>query len=257
MTMRSLPRKLRVAAWCVPVVVLLAAVLLSPLALGLFTGDGVDWKRASAIGQTYGAASAVLSAIALAGVCVSIILQARANYQARVQAVREMHSDLLKMALDDPAFLRCWGPGPRSSALDERQAVYINLILSHWQARWDVQMLNERVLRRIADELFRGEAARLYWTEFGSYRFASGTTNPKRRAMLHIIHEQYQRAVAAGPAERPAVPAPRSRTDPIVKDGRSHGPAAGPIVAGGLVTLGAVALGLGIGRSYFDRRHRQ
>lgn len=242
--MRS-PRYLRVAALCVPVLALIAVVVLSPLVLRFVTADGVDWDRASAIGQTYGAASALLSAIALAGIGISIVLQARANDQARVQAVRQMHSDLLKMALDDPMLLSCWGPGPCATDLDERQAVYVNLILSDWQARWDLGLLNEQVLRTIADSLFRGEASRKYWFEFGAYRLASAA-GPDRARVVRILDEQYQQAVASGPPERPAIPRPRPRADIEVEAPRREKLSIGVVVAGGALAVGAVVLGAGL-----------
>jgi hypothetical protein len=53
----------------------LGIVFLSPLALTwLPEDDGPDWSKLSNIGQTYGAASAVLAVLALAGVAVSLLL---------------------------------------------------------------------------------------------------------------------------------------------------------------------------------------
>jgi hypothetical protein len=56
----------------------LALILLSPLALSwLDTLAGVNWSRLSEIGQTYGAASAILATLAFGGVAVSVFLQAQ------------------------------------------------------------------------------------------------------------------------------------------------------------------------------------
>ncbi|HEY3503433.1 MAG TPA: DUF6082 family protein [Actinocatenispora sp.] len=248
--MRAVPRLVRVAVWCAVPLVMLAAVLLSPFALTAVTGGGIDWERASAIGQTYGAASAILSAIALIGVGASIVLQARATNQARTQAVRQMHTDLIRMALDDPAYLPCWGMGPRTVGLDERQAGYINLILSHWQARWDLGLLDARILRVLVDDLFRAEAPRLYWAEFGATRV--DTTHRARRSMLQIVDEQYRKAVTAGPPERPAAVAAPDATVPA----RRYDTGA-VVVAGGLVALGAIAVGIGLRRRPAGRPARR
>ena len=102
-----LPARLLVIS-LVSLSVILVAV--SPLALDLFDGSRNSWTRRGDIGRTYGAAAALLSVFALAGVAVSLVLQARESKANREQASRLIHTDLLKMAMDDPAYLECWGP---------------------------------------------------------------------------------------------------------------------------------------------------
>ncbi|MDX3075492.1 DUF6082 family protein [Streptomyces sp. MI02-7b] len=58
--------------------VALTLVLLSPFAPAEVSGSkDVDWNRLSQIGAAYGFASAIVSALALAGVAVSLIVQNR------------------------------------------------------------------------------------------------------------------------------------------------------------------------------------
>ena len=72
---------------------------------------GVDWAKLSNIGQTYGAASAVLSALAVGGVAISLFLQANQGRANQVQMVREYQRELVRMLLDDPdLYLPCWRP---------------------------------------------------------------------------------------------------------------------------------------------------
>ncbi|MGP4027010.1 DUF6082 family protein [Actinomadura sp. 3N407] len=82
---------------------------LSPVALDLFRGNVKTWERLSFIGQTYGAASALLSAFALIGIAATLILQARDTEVNREQGRRVLHVDLLKMALENPLYRRAWG----------------------------------------------------------------------------------------------------------------------------------------------------
>jgi hypothetical protein len=61
---------------------------------------------------------------ALAGVAASLVLQARESKANPEQASRLIHTDPLKMAMDDRAWLECWGL--YSSAADpvaQRQAL--------------------------------------------------------------------------------------------------------------------------------------
>lgn len=81
------PRSVRVLVLSlVCLSVLLVAV--SPLALDLFDGSADSWTRRGNIGQTYGAAAALLSVFALAGVAASLVLQARESKANREQASR-------------------------------------------------------------------------------------------------------------------------------------------------------------------------
>ncbi|MGW0502938.1 DUF6082 family protein [Micromonospora sp. NPDC003241] len=82
------------------VLAILAAVLLSPAGL-LWIGErpGYDWSLLGNVGEAYGAASAILAGLALMGVAISLIIQAREAKAAREQALRALHTDLLKMAI--------------------------------------------------------------------------------------------------------------------------------------------------------------
>jgi ABC-type sulfate transport system permease subunit len=76
-------------------------VALSPAVIGHVSNTSdAQWQRLSNIGQTYGAASAMLSVLALIGVAISLILQSRETRAAREQARRALHFELLKMAMD-------------------------------------------------------------------------------------------------------------------------------------------------------------
>jgi hypothetical protein len=111
----------------------------SPVALDLFDGDAARWERLSFIGQTYGAASALLSAFALAGIVVTLVLQARDTKVSREQGQRLAHSELLKMALENPVYRRAWGPVlPGRDPDADLQQIYVNLIFSSWQMSFDL-----------------------------------------------------------------------------------------------------------------------
>ena len=71
---------------------LLSLVLFSPLLLRELTHvKGIDWQQLSNVGQTYGAASAILSGIALVGVVFSLLVQAR---QAKTERIRVRYASI-------------------------------------------------------------------------------------------------------------------------------------------------------------------
>ncbi|WP_406075336.1 DUF6082 family protein [Micromonospora sp. NBC_01638] len=221
----------------VAVLAMLAAVLISPAVL-LWIGrrPGYDWPLLGNVGQTYGAASAILAALALIGVVSSLVLQSREAKAAREQAVRALHTDLLKMAIDDPALLECWGPIEDAADVEWfRKHVYANLIVTHWQSMWEVDVLAARHLEVLADQFFKGQVGRRFWAEARGPRTTAETSRRARR-FTAIVDRRYLLAAAAGPAENE----PRVAT-------RTSGPGVGPErqAAKGRATVLAVGVVLG------------
>ncbi|TDB80272.1 DUF6082 family protein [Micromonospora sp. KC721] len=183
------------------VLTMLAAVLFSPIGL-LWIGErpGYDWPLLGNVGEAYGAASAILAGLALIGVAASLVIQAREAKAAREQALRGLHTDLLKMAIDDPGLLECWGPIEQSTDLDWfRKHVYANLIVSHWQLMWEVDVLSEPHLEVLADQFFKGAIGRRFWTEARGPRMKAETSRRARRFTI-VVDRSYQAAIDAGPA---------------------------------------------------------
>ncbi|WP_157519382.1 DUF6082 family protein [Herbidospora mongoliensis] len=184
-------------------------VLISPAALSILSDAfKLNWRSLADIGQTYGAISAVVSAVALAGVAVSLILQGRALLIAREQTARTFHNELLKLSMDDEVLIRCWGTHPDSPLYFHKQHIYINIIFSHWEALFEIGMLDEMGLRHgLARELFPAEAPRTFWEEHGSDRIRSRRKMSKRRKrVVEIVDEEYRKAIASGPPLVAALP---------------------------------------------------
>jgi len=204
---------------------------------------GLNWIQLSYIGQTYGAASALLTGLALIGVSGSIILQVRAVNAGRDQSSREHHMHLIEMGLKDPVFQRAWGMDPSLYAPDAlRQGAYLNLIVSYWQRDYQFDGITEYNLRCNLTVLFRGEAARLWWADVGdSRRVSPGNRRDKR--FVRIVDEEFRKAIASGP---PVVPA-QAREAPVRADHRIT--IIRFLKAGATILLAAV-VGAVFGRSY-------
>ena len=162
------PRRLPFVA---AVAVAVAAVVLSPFLPGALGGFGVNWTRLSEIGQTYGAVSAVLSALALGAVAMSVSIQARQARADQIQAVRGFHLDLVRMQLDDlPTYLPCWGPLDLPGPQAQRRHIYTGLLFSYGSMGYGVGEISEPWLRNMVAGMFQGEFARRYWrTARGSW----------------------------------------------------------------------------------------
>jgi hypothetical protein len=184
------------------IVIVVGLVALSPFALGAF-GNGPEWAQRSEIGQTYRAAAALLSVLALVGISFSLILQAREAKAAREHASRLTHTDLLQLAMDDPVYRECWGPaGASRNEREQRQHIYTNLIISYWQSRFEVGMFSEAHLRAGAARMFSAAPGRRFWATTRRVRREVAQTRRARR-FHEILDEEYENAIAAGPPERP------------------------------------------------------
>lgn len=222
------------------------AAVASPLLLGYLdaAGGNWDWQRLSAIGETYGAASALLSALAIGGVSLSLVLQARQTNQARTQAARQMHLELVKIAFEEPAYLACFGEDPAPDGADARQLAYVNLIVSNWMARWDLRIVGEAPLRAAAANLFRTDIGRVYWDRHGPGRIRNEPIR-RRRRILAAIDAEYQAAVRGGPPDRPVPGFPAATAPPpsgVPQPAPTSGATTGAFLAGAAATAAVVLL---------------
>jgi Family of unknown function (DUF6082) len=182
---------------------ILSLVLISPLFLRQLSHiKGIDWATLSNVGQTYGAASAILSAIALIGVSLSLLVQARQARTERVRITRERHMELLQIILDDPDV---FGPviGIRRRPLvDSRQHLFCTMWVNYARMGYQAGVLTEEILHDdIFGPAFQNEPMRKWWTY--SRRFWSGDLIQGRleRKFVKIIEEEYSKAVL----ERPSI----------------------------------------------------
>ena len=63
------------------------------------------FARLSNVGKFYETISALASSLALVGVAISLLHQARAGHTAREQAIRSLQQQLIKMEMDDPTLM--------------------------------------------------------------------------------------------------------------------------------------------------------
>lgn len=175
----------------------LGAVFLSPFALTWISEDHrIDWSRLSDVGQTYGVTSAILAALALGGVVASLVLQHRESKSAREQALRGLHTDLLKMSLDDQTLLECWGLiGESTDMTWHRQHIYLNLIVSHWQMMWEMGVISEKHLRITAQGVFGGPLGLRFWSEARDMRLVA-EKGRRARTFHAIVDHEYTLALA-------------------------------------------------------------
>ncbi|MDX2813194.1 DUF6082 family protein [Streptomyces sp. NPDC006207] len=224
--------------------VVLAAVLLSPFVLeGISGSRGVDWDRLGQVGAAYGFTSAIVSALALAGVAVSLIVQNRQARAEQIQGIRGYYLELARLELDDMAlFQPVWGATDIADQDGRRRHVYADLMMNYAWMGYEIGTIPEGLLRDMLAGMFTGEAGRDYWSRAGASWIARSSGSRAGRRFLGVVGEELARAVAAGPPARtprvPGVPAPR-------------GPRRRWAVSGTLIGLGT---GLALGAVLRGRR---
>jgi hypothetical protein len=178
--------------------VAMVSVLLFPLLLGhLFRSEG-DYSRISDIGQAYGAASAMISAVALG---VIVIGQHRQTNRARLQALSEMTDELVQLAMDEPMYRQCWGARMAPDDIDEALFYYCNRMIKSWKIAWELRDLSEAQARGYLSSFFQSEIPRLFWQQHGQWQMHAKLTNRRARFVV-MINEEYLRAIHAGPPAR-------------------------------------------------------
>jgi hypothetical protein len=218
--------------------VFLGVVFLSPFALrGVGDLHDVDWIQLSYVGQTYGAISALLAAIALTGVVISIVLQIRDTRHSRWAQTRTRHYELMRMALDEPLYMNAFS-WPDITDDAKQLGAYINLLLALWEMQWEFGDIRESQLRQHLAGTLSTPAGREYWVAAGVARMKYDTNTRRQRQFNRIAEEVY--LATSGATSKPVrtpTAAGRSDRDPlfltlagaatawaVVRRLRNHGP---------------------------------
>ncbi|MEU8271935.1 DUF6082 family protein [Sphaerisporangium sp. NPDC049002] len=178
-------------------------VVASPVIIDEFSSPeriGVlDWVRLSNIGQTYGAVAAIFSALALIAVTVSLVIQAGEAKSNRLQAVRGHHSDLLRMAIDDPAlYMPFLGLPDEMEADIARRHVYAVLQMNYFRMAYESRIVSEGSLRgELLAEAFQVPFMRDWWRGARSAWKLGTRGTIRQRRFFKIVDGEYAKALAS------------------------------------------------------------
>ncbi len=178
---------------------IIGLVVFSPLALTAMGHLDANWSELSNVGQTYGAISALISSLALGGVIVSLLYQARDGRTAREQSMRTLQHQLLKMQMEDPALMNVTGApwnlpiSPDSSSI--REHLYMHMWVGFWAGNYVMgEMSSEAVRVTARNELLNSQAGRAYWAAVGQRLL--DTSTGKYNRFTRIFDEEYQNIMA-------------------------------------------------------------
>ena len=144
-----------------------AAVLLavgSPLFLWLVSRwKGVDWSQLANIGEAYGAASAVFSALAVAGVAASLLYRNQQLRLTRLHHVRSVQRELFMRVVDEPDLgkaVNLFGDTDESP----RHRAFIVAFLQYLYLAYDAGVATNTTLdEEVFPRVLRSEEVRRFW----------------------------------------------------------------------------------------------
>jgi hypothetical protein len=156
---------------------LLVGVVVVPIVL-LYRADQSTLERWSLIGQAVEPVGIFYSGAALFAVLIALALQRR---QLRTQAIelsaalreqersseislRQLHNDLIKMAIDDPELADVWPP-MAPGVPEGRQDHYCNLILNLQKVAYEAGTIERAELESVLRYLMTSPAVYSFWTK--------------------------------------------------------------------------------------------
>lgn len=206
-------RSLLTAFITIILMAIVGLVIMSPFALAGIAHFRSDWGQLSNIGQTYGAISAILSALALGGILASLLYQGR-DSRIHEQMTRTFQFELIKLELEDPSLLAAtgapWGVDIPPDSASLRQFLYVQMWVSYLAGNYVTGQLSKSTARQYAAlELFHGRAGRSYWAAVGQRQLAN--SKGRRNHFFRILDDEYKKAMssgvsAAGPIQDGAAP---------------------------------------------------
>lgn len=176
-------------------------VILSPFALAGIAHFRNDWLQLSNIGQTYGAISAILSALALGGILASLLYQSRDSRVAHEHLTRTFQFELIKLELEDPSLMAAtgapWNTDIPSESDALRKFLYVQMWVSYFAGAYATGETSASTVRQwAAHELYRGAAGRSYWAAVGSRQIVN--SKGRYRDFFRLLDDEYRKAVSAG-----------------------------------------------------------
>ncbi|MGI5160540.1 DUF6082 family protein [Microbispora sp. CA-102843] len=227
--------------WLTVALLVAIVVVASPMFLDLISRViAIDWGLVGQVGETYGGASAVLAALAFVAIAISLMLQASQLRSARVQVVRNIHRDLLRMAMENPSLYRpVIGAAGHATDDDVRQHFYAVLWMNYMRLAFEERVVLESPLRKeMLRGMFTSQSGRDWWEQARGDWYEGTRDSRAERKFYEIVDSEYRRALTLEPSGLSWQERPERRISPVsARSRRKWWVAAVPIAAAAVVLL--------------------
>jgi len=134
--------------------------------------------------------STLISSIALTGVAVSLLLQARQLRASQIQASRSAQVELIKMAVDNRELIsQLFGSQPESYLKD----VFINWLFKYLELGYSVKVISAKSVQIQALRLFEFDYPHEWWARAREVYSVEATTK-RERQFFAIIDKTFGQA---------------------------------------------------------------
>jgi len=156
--------------------------------------------------------STLIASIALVGVAISLLLQARQLRTNQLQATYTAQVELIKLGLDNPSLSA--GLAGFTDTEDFVKEVSLNWHISYLAVSYEIKTMSEPNLRRMLGDLFASEDSRMWWARVG-YTYDDGATSRRGKNFFAIVNEEVRQAsLTSESAGTGAVPPDMPNTSP-------------------------------------------
>ena len=153
-----------------------------------------DLARISNVGQAYGA---LLSAMAMIGIAVALMVQVRAVRITQAQGVRLMQFELMKMLIADLE-LRPLPSNPGDPSPDQRRRdIFSNLMIKYLEMGYEIGYFPAASLQAELRAQFAVPDIAQYW-ERARGVYASGLQNSAQLRFMKLVDQAYDEAMDDG-----------------------------------------------------------
>ncbi|BBH70950.1 hypothetical protein ACTI_76350 [Actinoplanes sp. OR16] len=192
--MSSRTRFARTSLLLVLLAVVLILVVFSPLMMRWLSPDGeADWSQLSNVGQAYGGVSAVLSALAICGVGVTLLLQNRQTRAEQLLAIKDRQLEILRLSLEKPELTVRNELSPRTTEtimLD----MHSNLWVQNWELLWQLDFIDDDAVRGHATWLFMDSRRHAWWELYGPTWTDNARYFKKPGQFMNAVNSGYEEA---------------------------------------------------------------
>lgn len=135
----------------------------------------------------------IISSIALIGVALGLMLQARQLRTDRLQAMRVLQLELIKIGLDNPKLLPYSIRNVESENLP--QTTYLNLWVKYLETGYEFGAVSKEGAALQMAQIFDSEFPRAWWTTSGRAFYKAEAGTKSRKEFFVIADAEFQHAI--------------------------------------------------------------
>jgi hypothetical protein len=136
--------------------------------------------------------SVLISSVALLGVAMGLLLQARQLRASQIQAARASQVELLRFAIGNPTMVKTID----GFTNDDTFVKYVirNWYFTYLSMSYDNRTITKMGLQRVAGTAFKDAFMRKYWSE-AKYSYSGAATSRREKDFFMIIDTEFQRVI--------------------------------------------------------------